>query len=96
MVMKTRRRSLVQKIYLERDSFSTILEQNCTEYKDHLSRGSVRLWLITRVKVLQSVKNVCSPLAQLLCAISSILSHLSKLGASNTTAVRQSTGQADD
>lgn len=58
MVIKTRRHTLLQKIYLERDSFSTILEQNCTDYKDHLSRGSMRLWLMTRVKVMQSVKNV--------------------------------------
>lgn len=56
--MKTKRHALVHKIYLERDSFSTILEQNCIDYKDHLFRGSVRLWLITRVKVMRSIKNV--------------------------------------
>lgn len=73
MVMKTRRQTLVQKIYLKKHSFSTVLEQNCAEYKDYLSRGSVRLWLITRVKVMQSIKNVFSPLEPLLCAVSSIL-----------------------
>lgn len=57
MAMKTKKHTLVHKIYFERDSFATILEQNCTEYKDHLSRGSARLWLITRVKVMQSIKN---------------------------------------
>jgi len=91
MVMKTRRHTVVQKIYLERDSFSTILEQNCTEYKDHPSRGSVRLWLITRVKVMRSIKTVYSPLAQLLCAISSTLSHLSKFSVNNITEIRRST-----
>lgn len=91
MIMKTRRHTLLQKIYLERDSFSTILKQNRIEYKHHLSRGSVRFWLITSVKVMQSIKNGFSSLAQLLCAISSILSHHSKFSVNNITEIRQST-----